>query len=72
METKNKTCCVFGHRKITGREELREKLSEIFENLIVYKNVDTFFVGSRSEFDSLCREILSQKKKYTLTLKEFM
>ena len=63
METKNKTCCVFGHRKITGKEELKVRLSEIFEKLIVCENVDTFLVGSRSEFDSLCREILSQKRK---------
>jgi len=61
METKK--CCVFGHRKITGKEVLKVRLTEIVENLIVYENVDTFYVGSRSEFDDLCREVLSVKKE---------
>ena len=58
-----KTCCVFGHRKITGKEEVKERLNEVFENLIVNENVDTFLVGSRSEFDDLCREVLAVKKE---------
>ena len=36
---------------------------EIFENLIVFENVDTFYVGSKSEFDELCREVLAVKKE---------
>lgn len=66
MRTEKNTCCVFGHRKISGKEKLKERLTEIFENLIVCENVDTFFLGSKSEFDSLCCEVLSeQKKKYS-------
>ena len=38
-------------------------MSVIFENLIVSENVDTFLVGSRSEFDDLCREVLAVKKE---------
>ena len=65
METEKKSCCVFGHRKIAGKEELKVRLSAIFENLIINDNVDTFYVGSRSEFDDLCRDVLSdQKEKY--------
>ena len=65
METKGKTCCVFGHRKIEGEEELEIKLTEVMENLIVNENVDTFLFGSKSEFDDLCREVLAeQKEKY--------
>lgn len=63
MKTEKKTCCVFGHRKVGEKEELKEKLSEIFENLIVFENVDTFLLGSRSEFDDLCREVLVAKKE---------
>ena len=63
METEKKTCCVFGHRKIAGEEELKVKLTEIIENLIINENVDTFYVGSRSDFDSLCREVLSEQKE---------
>ena len=63
METEKKTCCVFGHRKIAEKDGIKEKLAEIFENLIVYQNVDTFLVGSRSEFDDLCRDVLAVKKE---------
>jgi len=60
---RKRTCCFFGHRKITDEEKLKVRLSEIIENLIVNENVDTFLLGSRSEFDNLCREILSEKKE---------
>ena len=64
METKK--CCVFGHRKIIEKTKIKIKLTEIIENLIVNENVDTFYIGSRSDFDSLCREVLSyQKKKHS-------
>ena len=32
---KEKTCCFFGHRKIDETEELKNRLYEIVENLIV-------------------------------------
>jgi len=63
MNTEKKSCCVFGHRKVAGKEKLKERLAEVFENLIVNENVDTFLVGSRSEFDDLCRDVLSEKKE---------
>ena len=63
METERKTCCVFGHRKIEGREILKKRLEKIIEELIVNENVDTFLVGSRSEFDDLCREVLCEQSK---------
>ena len=63
MESEKKACCVFGHRKVTEKDKIKESLTEIFENLIVFENVDTFFVGSKSEFDDLCREVLAEKKE---------
>ena len=59
---KEKTCCFFGHRKIDETEELKNKLSEIIENLIVNENVDTFLFGSKSEFDDLCHKIVTNLK----------
>ena len=36
------------------------------ENLILNDNVDTFLIGSRSDFDKLCRQVVSElKEKYT-------
>ncbi len=59
------TCCFFGHRKINESEELKSKLIEIIEKLIVEKQVDTFLFGSKSRFNSLCQETVTQiKEKY--------
>ena len=62
---KDKTCCFFGHRTINETEELKERLTEIIEKLIVEKNVDTFLFGSKSRFNSLCQETVTEiKEKY--------
>ena len=62
---KEKTCCFFSHRKIDETEELKNKLSEIIENLIVNENVDTFLFGSKSQFDDLCHKTVTKlKEKY--------
>ena len=62
---KEKTCCFFGHRTINETEELKAKLIEIFEKLIVEEKVDTFLFGSKSRFNSLCLELVTDiKEKY--------
>ena len=62
---KEKTCCFFGHIKINETEELKSKLKEIIEKLIVDENVDTFLFGSKSRFNSLCIELVTEiKEKY--------
>ena len=53
------TCCFIGHREINETDKLKAKLKKIIEELIVNKKVDTFLLGSRSEFNDLC-----QKKPY--------
>lgn len=66
MKAENKTCCFFGHRKISGADSLKLKIYEIMEYLIVHSNVDTFLMGSKSDFDSLCRNVVAElKEKYT-------
>ena len=65
MQIKENTCCFIGHRKINETEELKQKLTEVIENLIVNENVDTFLFGSKSEFNDLCRYTVTElKKKY--------
>ena len=62
---KKYTCCFFGHRTINETEELKVKLCEVIERLIVEEKVETFFFGSKSRFDSLCLEIVTKiKQKY--------
>ena len=62
---KDKTCCFFGHRNINETEELKSKIIKIIEKLIVDENVDTFLFGSKSRFNSLCQETVTEiKEKY--------
>lgn len=62
---KEKTCCFFGHREINETEELKSKLIETIEKLICEKQVDTFLFGSKSHFNSLCLELVTElKEKY--------
>lgn len=58
-------CCFFGHRNINETEELKTKIIETIETLIVEKQVDTFLFGSKSRFNSLCWEMVTKiKEKY--------
>ena len=57
------TCCFIGHRTINETEELKSKLIEIVEKLIVDENVDTFLFGSKSRFNSLCLELVTGIKE---------
>ncbi|MBQ6998288.1 MAG: DUF1273 family protein [Clostridia bacterium] len=57
--------CFFGHRKIDETEELKNKLFDTIENLIINEKVDTFLFGSKSEFNTLCLKIVDKlKQKY--------
>ena len=65
INSKKNTCCFFGHRKIADAEMLWGRVYEVMEDLILHKNVDTFLMGSKSNFDALCRTVLSElKEKY--------
>ena len=61
----HKTCSFIGHRKIDESEELKQRLINVIEDLIVNHNVFTFLFGSRSEFNDLCHEIVTNLKKNT-------
>ncbi|MBP3691649.1 MAG: hypothetical protein J6I80_00220 [Clostridia bacterium] len=58
-------CCFIGHRTINETEELKSKLYNIIEKLIIEENVDTFLFGSKSRFNDLCYELVTEiKAKY--------
>ena len=56
-------CCFFGHRTINETKELKAKLIEIIEKLIADEKVDTFLFGSKSRFNSLCLEVITEMKE---------
>ena len=59
------TCCFIGHREINVTDELKEKLHMVIERLIIEESIDTFLFGSKSQFDDLCYDIVTEiKKKY--------
>lgn len=59
-------CCFIGHRTINETEELRGKLIATVERLIVANGVDTFLFGSKSRFNALCYELVTElKEKYS-------
>ena len=61
----NNTVCFFGHRTINETEQLKQRLYEIIQGLIVNEKVDTFLFGSKSRFNGLCYETVTQiKEKY--------
>ena len=62
-------CSFFGHRKIEVTEELKNRVTEIVENLIVQHNVQTFLFGSRSNFDTLCHLVVTELKEKYVDLK---
>lgn len=60
MEYEKYTCCFIGHREIDETEALKSELCKIIEMLIVGKKVNIFLFGSKSRFNSLCYELVTQ------------
>ena len=64
MEVKFKNACgFFGHRDISGDDELFRKLCELIKELVEKRNIDTFLFGSRSKFNNLCRDAVKYVMK---------
>jgi len=62
---KPNTCCFIGHRTIDETEALKARLRNCIETLITVLNVDTFLFGSKSRFNDLCLELVTEmKEKY--------
>ncbi len=65
MSNRLHCCCFFGHRNITETAILKKTIYDVVEDLIINKNVSTFFFGSKSAFDKLCHKIVTElKEKY--------
>lgn len=63
ISDKEYCCCFFGHRKINETEDLRKKIYDTVEKLINAQKVHTFLFGSKSEFDDLCLNIVTELKE---------
>ena len=58
MKTKL-TCAFIGHRRIEKTEALKRKLTDVVITLID-EGADTFLFGSRSRFNELCYDIVTE------------
>ena len=58
----NKSCCFIGHRTIKDKEIIEKRLIGKITALIK-EGVDTFYFGSRSRFDDLAWEVVSELRK---------
>lgn len=58
-----KTCCFIGHRETEETQQLKNRLEDIIEELIVNENTDTFLFGSKSRFNSICYELVTKKQE---------
>ena len=54
-------CCFVGHRNIEVTEALTARVKAAVSGLIS-KGIDTFYFGSKSQFDNLCYEIVTDLK----------
>ena len=52
-----------GHRKIQFDNGFRLQLKKLLLSLIDNRNADTFLFGSRSDFDDLCLEVVTEIQK---------
>ncbi len=60
-----KTACLIVHRNFEISDKYYSKLKIFFEDLILNKNVQIFLFGSRSNFDYVCHNIVTElKEKY--------
>ncbi|MBQ3235020.1 MAG: hypothetical protein IJA97_02555 [Clostridia bacterium] len=54
-------CCIIGHREIALTQNLKDKVYSVIYDLIK-SGVEVFLFGSKSEFNELCYEIVTNLK----------
>ncbi len=61
----SKSCGFFGHRYVSAQKELKQELIDILIDLIENKDVRTFYVGQRGDFEFLTYNTLIElQEKY--------
>ena len=56
-----KTCCFLGNADILGDvRELADKIRQAAVDLITNKQVDTFLVGNKGHYETLCHKMMEQ------------
>ncbi len=63
------TVAFIGHRNIERTQALRDRLTRIIEQLIINDSADTFLFGSRSEYNDLCYDVVTELMKTHIHIK---
>ena len=72
MVKTHKSCSFLGHRKVNLSNEQISNLKKLIEDLIINQNVTNFLFGSRSEFISICYDIVTElKSKYNYLIRKY-
>ena len=58
-----KVCCFIGHRNVEKTPELKERLINTIRRLITENGVNKFLFGSKSCFDDLCQEVVTELRE---------
>ncbi len=58
-----KVCCFIGHRNVEKTPELKESLIDTIRRLITENGVNKFLFGSKSRFDDLCQEVVTELRE---------
>ncbi|MBQ8908780.1 MAG: hypothetical protein IJY90_00610 [Clostridia bacterium] len=58
-----KTCAFIGHRQMENVEGVKTALEVLLEGLIVDENVTRFLLGSGSQFNGVCTDVLLKIKQ---------
>lgn len=61
-ENKELKCCFIGHRTVADKDKTAARLKAEIRNIIVEYNVRTFLFGSKSEFNDICHEAVTEIK----------
>lgn len=56
-------CAFIGHRKVENTETLKKHLAQVIKRLIIDEGVDTFLFGSRSAFNDISYDIVTELKE---------
>lgn len=59
-----KKCSFIGHRAVADRAKVASIVKAQLVSLIETKGVNTFLFGSRSEFDDICHEVVTELREH--------
>ena len=61
-EQKKHVCCFLGHREMCATDAIKCQLTVLIEELIIKEQVRIFLFGSKSRFNDLCYEVVTEMK----------